>query len=201
MKINNPKSPARKIILITALAVLIAIPGYLVTAQYNNIWPFHTDAVRVSSSDNTDEDRPVNDIDYSEPSDDYLAQNQAKKDKQLQDAKDSKNDQSSAEKPSDGKSKALVNVSYADINKDKLEVRAFVTNVIEGNGICTATVSKAGEKTITASKPAFIDASSSICQPIYIPKSKLSSGAWQLVVDYSSPDFSGKTNSIGVEVK
>ena len=81
-----------------------------------------------------------------------------------------------------------------------LEVRAFTSSVIQGSGSCTTTVKKAGASSITETAPAFIDVSSTICKPIYIPRTQLSAGTWTVTVTYSSPTHYGLSGAYNVEV-
>lgn len=93
-----------------------------------------------------------------------------------------------------------VGISFAGIVDNNVEVRAFISGIIEGNGTCIATFSKDGVE-ITESSPAFIDATTSQCEPIQIPKSRFtSSGVWTLVVSYSSTDAEGKSSAMEVDL-
>lgn len=81
-----------------------------------------------------------------------------------------------------------------------IEVRAFISNLIKP-GQCTATFTK-GQETITRSSLAAEDATTTQCRPINIDRSSFtSSGAWSLIVSYTSADASGKSNTVNVEVK
>jgi len=81
-----------------------------------------------------------------------------------------------------------------------VEVRAFVSGIIEGNGTCTATFTK-GSLTVTRSSKAFIDATTSQCEPIVIPVSEFQQkGIWNLVMTYVSPDAKGSSESMEVSL-
>lgn len=184
---NRKKSP--KIPLLIALAVLLLAGAVTAFAYFQKLGPF---ANRSESDSNST--AATNTVDYSGPSDNDIAESQDAK-KNAGSSADSSSDAANSSSGSSNTSKKTANVgiSYADINsKNNLEIRAFVNNIIEGDGTCTATVTK-GSTTITKTSEAFIDTSSSICEPIYIPKSQLSAGEWSVNVKYSSPNATGSS--------
>lgn len=137
-------------------------------------------------------------INYSPPTQTEIDSSQDSKKRATEDEA-TKNAQSGSKTGSDIKltdspRKVGVGISYANIVNDKLEIRAFADGVIEGNGTCTAKVEK-GDESLSANSKAFIDVSSSICEPIYIDKSKLTPGTWTVVVTYDSPDATGLSDT------
>lgn len=92
-----------------------------------------------------------------------------------------------------------VGITYADIYEDRLEIRAFTNGVVDGTGTCTAIVTS-GSQRIEKKSKAFIDASSSVCRPIYIPLSNLSSGTWEVTVVFSTNEKRGKSDTVTVRV-
>ena len=98
----------------------------------------------------------------------------------------------------DGKKSVSVNVSF---NNDGgfVRVLAYVSDVVEEGGSCTATFTKGGV-TKSYSSTAFTDFSSSRCEAIEAPVSDLSSGVWQLRVSYSSDASEGTSSSVEVEI-
>lgn len=99
---------------------------------------------------------------------------------------------------SNGKSSAEVAITSASIQGDSLEVRAFAANVIEG-GSCTALVEN-GAKNISGTSDAFIDASTTPCEPIEIPLSKLGAGTWSVTVIYESKNHKGVSTPTEVKL-
>lgn len=199
MKIKTKTNTHHNIAITSVVIALILTLG--ATAYWmnsNNIGPFSD-----SSKDSSPEIRQANDVDYGPPSEGEVNNSQNAKNRILEeDIQD--NDDSSLESktPSNSAKKKLatISISYADIFENNLEIRAFTPSVIEGTGECTATVSKSGSTTITKKTPAFIDASSTICRPIYIPKSQLSTGVWTVNVNYSSPAYEGSSGPMKIEV-
>ena len=188
MKIYSKQKTYTKIIALAAIVLLIGILSYLTYAKSASVWPF---ATSVSPQDIESEDT----INYSPPTEQEIEDSQnAKKrgDAENQTKESTDTSQSS-------KSTVPVAISSAEIINDNLEVRAFTPRVIEGSGTCTATVSS-GSKSVTAKSAAFVDVSSSICEPIFISVSKLSSSMWQVVVDYSSPNAQGISQPVMVTI-
>lgn len=91
-----------------------------------------------------------------------------------------------------------IGISFAGVIEDNVEIRAFISEVIEGSGTCTATLTR-GSLSVTKSSSAFIDATTSQCEPIEIPRSQFaSSGIWTLTVSYKSSDAQGTSQSMEV---
>ncbi|HEV7189313.1 MAG TPA: hypothetical protein VGN28_15585 [Blastococcus sp.] len=79
-----------------------------------------------------------------------------------------------------------------------VEVGGYVSGVIESDGICTLTLSRAG-RSVSASKPGEVDASSTSCGGLSIPAAQVSSGTWTAVVTYASA--ASHATSAPVQVK
>lgn len=190
MRIRNKKSSRSALSIVLPIVIALALIGAATAYAYSQkIGPFSNNDGS-SNKHEPDTTRDTNSVDYSGPTDEDLSSSQ--------DAKNRGLDDGDKETPSTSKKTANLGLSYADINGDSFEVRAFVNNIVEGTGTCTATLTK--ESTvITASSKAFVDTSSSICTPIYIDKNRLVSGKWSLKVTYNSPSASGSVEE-GVDI-
>jgi hypothetical protein len=191
MKIQR-YSPATKTPLIIAVALLIT-SGLLAYSYSTDRWPFKN----ATGSSGTEEPGSIN---YNPPTDQEIAEGQdAKKRGEGLSEQDRPDEQSEGT----GKKTAVdVGISFADVYENNLEIRAFTNGTIEGTGTCTATVTmKASPFTkITKQSKAFIDTSTTQCQPIYIPTSELQAGAWDVVVSFSSPDHEGTSDKVEVTI-
>lgn len=159
--------------------LVLGIGAYFAVAYTTKaMWPF------IEHSASSSEDTPIN---TSPPTNDEIDANQ--------DAKKN-NDERSTQQEQDAnqpgaKRTVEVGIAYADVYDNIIEIRAFTPSVIESNGTCTATLTQGSTQIVRTSK-AFIDSSSSQCEPINIPASELPArGSWSLVVSYSSPASSG----------
>lgn len=176
----------KKLIILSAVALLVVTGGIL-------------GALYLNKTDSSPKDE--NTINYDAPTQEELDSSQDGKKNSEQQGSPESEGSSSSESESSTKRAVSVAVTYAGAGDEGVfEVRAFIDGVIEGSGTCTATLTKDG-RTVTKSSPAFVDASSSICEPIYINKSQLSSGSWGVVVSYNSPDAVGVSSSTTMEVK
>jgi hypothetical protein len=104
--------------------------------------------------------------------------------------------------PATNKRKVSVGIAFANYDPDEkaVDIRAFTPDAIEGDGKCTATLTQ-GSKTVTQSSEAFIDSSSSQCEPILIPASKFGSGGtWKLTVSYVSSKSAGTSPTMEVSL-
>lgn len=188
MKIARKQTAWKKIALVGSAVVLVLVAAYGVGAKQLQLWPF-------SGPSKTFVNDPSGKVNYSPPTEQEI--------KNSQDAKKNSPEQEPSPKssPSTNASKRPISVgiSYAGINTEgKLEVRAFTPEIIEGSGTCTTTATN-GSLTLTKSSPAFVDASSSICEPMYISSPDLRSGDWYVTVAYSSPDAQGTSDKVKVQ--
>jgi len=173
------------IIVIILAITLLGLAGYTAYAHQAQLWPFTSQKTTTESKTSNNKD-PVN---YNPPTVQEIDSSQDGK----------KNSQDSA-----GTTPKIVNfvVSYAGLsdNKSAIEIDAYTPSIIEGNGTCVATLTN-GSSIVTGESKAMIDASTSICEPILIPLSKFNNnGTWQVITTYKSPDYSGTSQTVNVEV-
>lgn len=184
MRINkrNANNKARTVWIIIGV-ILVSLVAYLSYAYITkSIWPFHDSVVDNTTSQNTS-----NDVNYSPPTEDEIANSQS--------GKTNSREAEQEKDPETQLNKVSVAISYADKEGENFEVRAFTTSVIEGTGKCTATLTATGDKTVKKTSEAFIDATSSQCRPIYIPLQDLTGAkTWTMVIDYLSPTSKGATS-------
>lgn len=189
MKAINTKQKSLKklfaIIIISVFAVsALGYFGYAYTTK--NAWPF---AAKTTDASAESEDG----INYEPPTKQEVLDSQNGK-------KNSENQENIT--PSGSLKNASVGIAYAahDDSGSVIDIRAFTPDVIEGNGTCTATLTK-DEQTITRTSKAFIDYSSSQCEPILINTSEFATGGmWNLTVSYKSNTSSGTSTAVQVEV-
>ncbi len=190
------QTPSRKrtnrthfiIIFIVFATVLVASATTL--AYTKKWWPFAEPESTI-----------IDGINYGPPTSEEVENSQnAKKDILSEDRKSNKN--TSNDEQTTTLKKVTIGVSHADVVEDNVEIRAFVEGVVEGTGTCTATLTKSGSQPVTKSSKAFVDASTSQCQPIFIPLSQFNQDStWTLVVTYNSPTSTGMSEKIPVNIK
>ena len=89
----------------------------------------------------------------------------------------------------------------ADQYGNTIEVRAYISNLYENNGTCTATFTKAGTK-VSKSSSGFKDATTTQCTPINIARSEFpQAGEWKYTVSYQSAAGSGSTNEKTITIQ
>lgn len=174
MRIHRKKS---KKPLIIAIAVSVALLGV-------GAWTY----AYFSNRSTYDDTQTVNDINYDPPTE----AEQAAGDKQ-------KEQLTKEEEPSQSEDIEVAVVDASQYN-DTVEIRAFVQGVIE-SGSCTATLTKDGQ-TVTKKSDAFIDATTTQCGNLNIPRSDFPSGGeWSLIVSYSSERHAGSSKEWKVSVE
>lgn len=179
---TDSRKNKKNIILITSGIVVLAI-GLGALAYAKDWWPFQN--AQVSDTNLSEEEKAQKNA--SDPT--YTSE------------KTNPNNEIEPETSKDNSSKLSVQVGIASASKqdDNFEVRAFVSGTIEGDGTCTATLIK-DDETVTGTSVAFIDASTTQCEPIEIQQSKLSSGTWQLTVRYESVTHEGVSSAMKVTI-
>jgi hypothetical protein len=184
---QKPLQKKSRALIYAILAILVLSLGYFGFAYATkSVWPF-------AQQSQIDKDG----VNYSPPTEQEVEDSQnAKKDNSYQEEDTSKG------VPSNQKKNVSVGIAFAGYDKDEkvIDVRAFTPNAIESDGTCTATFTQ-GTKTVSQSSKAFIDSSSSQCEPILIPENRFETkGTWKLVVTYVSSKSSGTSPSMNVEV-
>jgi len=177
--------------LLVSAATLLVAGGYLAYA-YNtkNMWPFANNPTPTEETESTDN------VNYSPPTGQEVESGQDTK-------KDTYNQNTSKPDENTNKQTVSVGIAFADFDAEEnaVDIRAFTPDIIEDDGTCTATLVQ-GDNTVSQSSKAFIDFSSSQCEPILIPTSRFpAKGIWKLTVSYNSSKNSGVSPTMDVEVK
>lgn len=125
------------------------------------------------------------DINYDPPTEEEIKSSDAQKDENL------KQEEAARNQPSDIKPNIVV-VDASQYDK-VVEVRAYVSNILEDGGKCTAVFTRNGT-TVSKASNAFRDATTTQCRPIEIPRSEFpTAGEWQVVMKYKSATTSGES--------
>lgn len=186
--IRNTKNHKNKtlFLVITVLVVLLLGSAYAYMAHQKNWWPFLSNGSNSSKVINESENAA--DTTYSS-------------EKTKDDNKESTNSSKSPDSSNSNSAKKTIQVGISSATKEgsSLEIRSFATGIIEGNGTCTATLTKDSLK-VTGISEAFIDASTTQCEPIEIDIAKLQTGTWKLIVTYDSQDYEGTSSLMEVNI-
>ena len=197
MKIKKRQTSPKQLALVAIAVLLILVVAYGAYAKASTKWPFTPPESSESANDEA-----TNAVNYDPPTQEDVNSGQDAKRKIIDDSNNTTDQGSSntpAQSPTDTKP-VSVGVSFADVIDQKVEIRAFTPSVIEGNGKCTATLTK-GSRSVSAASTSFIDSSSSQCRPIYIPVTKFpEKGTWNLIVTYTSPTSKGSSEKIEVSL-
>ena len=173
-----------------ATAVLL-LAGATALAYNQKWWPF-----------TSPENYIIDGINYGPPTEEEIENSQnAKKDIIEEDENNDSSENTSNNGGDFDLRKVNVGISHSEVFNGNVEIRAFVSGVVEGTGTCTATLTQSGAQTVTESKKAFIDSTTSQCEPILIPVSEFNvSGDWTLIVNYKSPTSYGESEKIIVNI-
>src|SRR3989338_1509257 len=188
MKIKNKKYPKQLIIPLIAGGVLLAIgiPAVIYFTQRGD------DTTTTDPSEYIN--KPIsNGVDFSGPSSADLEDNK------LQEQKDA--ERAELDKQPIATNAIIIITNAAQFEKT-VEARAYINNLYESGGKCTATYTKAGEQPVSITSSAIPDAKSIQCGILDIARDPFpAAGNWSLQITYSSPKASRNSNSQTVVVK
>lgn len=166
------------------ILIIVVTTTYGVVAFNKGLWPLN------NSRQNNDDNGSIN---YGPPTD-----------QEVKDSQDGKkgipDDNEKTDSNTSDARRVEVGVAFANVINKNVEVRAFTPSVVESDGVCTATLTK-GSAIVSAKSQAFIDSTTSQCQPIKIALSEFTQpGSWSLVVSYISAKSQGKSEIIEVQI-
>lgn len=184
MRLKQTKKHKKIIIAGFAIAMLV-FGGYSVFAVTQNIWPFSAEKAE--------------NVDHNPPSDEQRqageeASRRAKEEPEpTSDLDPKQNDSSEGGDASD----IAISITSAEQQEGQLQIRTLIHSIQSGS--CALTLSSGGQ-TITRSADTHNMASSSTCMGFDIPLSTLTSGEWNITVEYQGQDASGSaTQTIRIE--
>jgi hypothetical protein len=179
IKIKKNSKRVTIIIIVAFLLLSTAAAGLFFYLQPKRIAVTHTESAR-----------PVNHINYDGPTDEEQAAGDQQKEDNI------KRD----ETPSQPSSHATVVIADASQYGSVIEVRGYVSSVIEDGGQCSATFTH-GATSFTVSGSATKDAKTTQCSPLSAQRSQfLVAGSWSVVLTYTSSSTTGASSSYSLEI-
>ena len=140
---------------------------------------------------------------YTPPTKEEQVAGEVQKEKNIAEEKQIKEAEKEAQQtPALKKAEVIVtDASFYQYDGNKVEVRAYIANVYEDGGTCTAVFTQNGQ-TVTAKGAPFKDVSTTQCGAMDIPRSQFTAGGeWQVVVSYVSATASGQSAPKVVTIK
>lgn len=95
--------------------------------------------------------------------------------------------------PGSDKKNVQLTITSANQNGSDLQIGVLIS-AVENTGVCTLTLTSAGETTVTKTANTQALASTSTCQGFDVPVSELSAGTWHILIDYSSSTLIGSAS-------
>lgn len=177
---NKSSKVSRRVIVLTVLIAIAVIVGGLLTYRTLN------DNSPASSKKSSEG------IDYSPAT---------KEDQKESDQhKDSSADKENQEPPT-GSTSVMPIIVDASQYSDQIEVRAYVSGIIEDNGTCTIKFTK-GTLTVTKEVKGVADATTTRCTNLDVSRGEFSeAGEWTATVAYASSKANGNSQPKTFEVK
>ena len=182
--VQNKKTAGRKRIVILLVAILlIGLLGFAAIKLLNR------SSTKPASTENNGET-----INFSPATEEEKTQ--ADKIKE-----DLANQQNQTPPPSGSQKSVTPIITDAGQYDDKVEIRAYIPNVLENGGKCTYTLKKDAEQ-ITKTVGGMAGPQTTQCESIGVPVSEFpSKGTWTLTVSYLSASSSGSSEPWQVEIK
>lgn len=171
LKFKNKK------VLIGSLIVVLLLAGSALAVQYYK------------------DDSAANDdaTSYSPPTIDEQEAADTQKERNIQ--------REAADKSTDKPQTANIVIVDANQYDNTVEVRAYISNVYEDGGKCTAILSN-GSATVQEASNSFKDATTTQCGAINIPVSRFpAKGNWQVKVSYSSQTVAGESETKNISIQ
>jgi hypothetical protein len=163
----------KTIFIISIILVVLAIGGVVAYKHFHKPKPDFSGTAGVSE------------VNYGPPTKEEQQAGNDQKEKNV-------TQQENETKPNDGKATVVITDAsyYADSNT--VEVRAFVSNIVEDGGTCTVVFEKNGQK-VTQTHAAFKDAKTTQCGALDTPRSQFpSTGTWNVTLTYTSSTATGQ---------
>jgi hypothetical protein len=191
------KNKVSKKWLFASLAVVLLAVGTLVTMQVADLGPF----ANVKKQTNDDG------INYSPATDEEKKAAEDHKDDLANDDKDETPDTGNEpETPPANKQKVSPFITIANQFNDeqygnRVEIRSYVSGILESTGKCTVTFTKGASK-VTWETSATPDATTTVCDTAMVPRTRFpSGGTWTVSVKYDSPKATGTSDSRTVDIQ
>lgn len=187
MQIVQNKSNPKKIVLISLGAIIILAllaAGYLYVLK-GTVFGWSP----LPKEEKSDQ------IDYNKPSPEQLKAGQDTK-KQSIDNKigSGGSDQPPAPVPqSNGKSKVEVSITAAEQVGSLLQIRTIIS-AVASSGVCTLTLEKSGQPTVTKTADVQSGPSTSTCKGFDVNVGEITAGNWQATIVYESTTLTGSTS-------
>jgi hypothetical protein len=182
MKMKNKKGSKKLVVIGIIVVIAFAVGGAVF------LWMRSSEKPANNSDDNT-----FGKVNYDPPTDEDKAYNDRIKEQLGNESQDQNNDPNT---------KKNVSVTVVDASQygSAVEVRAFIPGITESGGECTFTFTN-GTNQVVRKSAAHAEAQTTPCANLSVDKSTFSpTGAWSLVVSYSSSSSSGKSDVKTVEV-
>lgn len=174
-------------IIVSVVLVLALIVSGVITYKYSN-----RQKITATKSEDKIQQSGGSKIDLSPPTTEEKQASEANKDHIVQQAESSQPATTSSVKPA---------ITYAGQYNNQVEVGAYVSGVLESDGVCITTLSKDSEK-ITKQVVAVQNINSMDCPVAIIARSEIpSAGAWAATVQYKSAKYNGTSDQREVGVK
>jgi cytoskeletal protein RodZ len=195
LKINNPmksikrqSSRKKKYLIIVVATALVIIGGFSAYALTRITPPADSTAIDTPYQPPTNEQKNAGDT----------TSNGTKTDEEPLPEKPKPQDKA-PDTPPTAPSAIKVDITAANQNGDRLQVRTTIATL--KNGTCTLTLSRSGSTTITKTAPTQTLSSYSTCQGFDIPTASIIKGEWQLTVIFTGGDNSKGSASKALSIE
>lgn len=187
-KIIANKNKNKRIFFVIAILVVLTTSGFFGYKYYSSKISKKFDGINYTPP--TQEEKKAGDEKKRE-----IVKKQEQEDSQKKDT----SEEPSSQQPASS-SNATVVITDAEQYDGVIEVRAFVSDKYQ-DGTCKITLTK-GILNVSKTTEAYKDATTTICtNPLFNRSEFRESGDWQVVVEYSSQNYSGESNSQTVKIK
>jgi hypothetical protein len=188
--LKNKNKTSDKKWLFIAVVVLVLAVGSLLTMKAADLGPFSNVKQQTKDKDDGIHYKPATEEEK----------------KSTEEHKDDIANENENETPPAGDNKVSPFITIAQQFNDeqygnRVEVRSYISGIIESDGKCTLTFTK-GTAKVTWETDATPDATTTVCDTAMVPRDKFSSGGtWSVVLKYTSSKSSGTSDSRSVDIQ
>ena len=186
MKMRTQKTSQKKLIFITATAIIILLLGAAALTYHFQTWPFHTSS------------KPTN-INLEPATHDQIKAGETTKKTSVESSAGKQNTSGSdqppvpTQEPGNAKSQVEMTITATNQNNATLQIRTLISTVVS-DGTCTLLLSGPAGQSITLTSSVQPLSSTSTCKGFDVSTSDLSPGTWNVNIQYTDSSLTGSVS-------
>lgn len=167
----------KKVVIVVSVIILASLGGFLWARQQSNT-----------------NDTKQN-VSYDKPSKEQLQDSDSHKQEPA-----NQNNQDDTSNTETLKKKVPIVITTYNTDNGQVSVNGYVDGIVESGGSCTLSLVDTSGKTVTSTRSAQPDASTTTCGRSIISGTKLHPGTWSATLSYTSDKYTGVSDKVSIEI-